>query len=104
MNRYWQEVGIAQDREFVNLDEYGRYEGADGRTLVLYSDVDRLEKHLLEFSPQDAEPIGELIQGIRLCLDFDPPSDADPPLKRLANNTRLYVDHDQPGQANSRSG
>ncbi len=89
MHRYWQEVGIAQDREFVYMDEYGRFECADGRTLVLYCNVDRLEKHLLEFAPQDAEPIGELIQGIRLCLDFDQPSEADPPLKRLQKNTRF---------------
>jgi len=89
MHRYWQEVGIAQDREFVNLDEFGRYECADGRTLVLYCDVDALEKHLLEFSPQDAEPIGELIHGIRVCLDLDQPSEADPALKRLVNKIRF---------------
>jgi phytoene dehydrogenase-like protein len=89
MHRYWQEVGIAQEREFVNLDEYMRYECADGRTLVLYCNVDALEKHLLEFSPQDAEPIGELISGIRMCLDFDQPSDSDPPLKRLQKNTKV---------------
>jgi len=61
MYRYWQEVGIAKDRQFVDLDEYGRYECADGRTLVLYNNVDRLEKHLLEFSPQDADVIKEFI-------------------------------------------
>ena len=72
MYRYWQEVGIAQGREFINLDEYMRYEGADGRTFILYTDVDRLEKHLLEFSPQDAEVIREFIGGIRLCTGFRP--------------------------------
>lgn len=39
--RYWEEVGIAQGREFVNLDEFARYEGADGRTLILHSDGSR---------------------------------------------------------------
>lgn len=53
MYRYWEEVGIAQGREFINMDEYMRYESTDGRTLILYTNVDRLEKHLLEFSPQD---------------------------------------------------
>src|SRR5512139_2528821 len=37
MNRYWQEVGIAQDRQFIDLDEYMRYECVGGRTLVLYT-------------------------------------------------------------------
>src|SRR5512137_2228954 len=51
MYRFWQEVGIAQGREFVYADEYVRYEGADGRTVIYYTDVDRLERHLVEFSP-----------------------------------------------------
>jgi phytoene dehydrogenase-like protein len=83
MHRFWQEVGIAQEREFIDMDEYMRYEGADGRTLILYTNVDRLEKHLLEFSPQDAVPIKEFIEGIRLCLDFDQPSASDPIHRRL---------------------
>jgi len=89
MYRYWEEVGIAQGREFVDMDEYGRYESADGRTLIFYTDVDRLEKHLLQFSPQDAEPIHEFIQGIRMCLGFDQPSPSDPLLRRLRKTLSL---------------
>ncbi len=91
MYRYWQEVGIAQGREFINMDEYMRYEGADGRTLILYTDVDRLEKHMLEFSPQDAEVTREFIQGVRLCLNFDQPAESDPPLKRLGKGLKLAL-------------
>jgi phytoene dehydrogenase-like protein len=83
MYRYWEEVGVAQGREFADLDEYMRYESAAGRTLVLYTNVDRLEKHLLAFSPQDEAPIRAFIQGIRMCLAFDQPAESDPPLKRL---------------------
>ena len=89
MHRYWQEVGIAQDREFINLDEYGRYECADGRTIILYNNIDRLEQHLLEFSPQDAGAIQEMVAGIRLCTAFDQPSESDPWLKRTVKNARL---------------
>lgn len=89
MYRYWQEVGIAQGREFVNAEEFMRYEGTDGRTLILYTDVNRLEKHMLEFSPQDAEVTRQFIQGIRLCLDFDQPSESDAPLKRLQKTLKL---------------
>lgn len=52
--RLWQEVGLVQDRQFVNHEQFMRFEGADGRTFVVYTDVDRLEKHMLELSPQDA--------------------------------------------------
>ena len=89
MYRYWEEVGIAQGREFVDLDEFMRFEGTDGRTLILYSDVDRLEQHMLALSPQDAEATRDFIGGIRICLDFDQPSPSDPPLKRLQRMVKL---------------
>ncbi len=91
MYRYWEEVGIAQEREFINMDEFMRFESADGRTLILDTNVDRLEKHLLEFSPQDAEPIRDFIRGIRMCLDFDQPSESDPLLKRLQKGLKLAL-------------
>jgi phytoene dehydrogenase-like protein len=91
MYRYFEQVGIAQGRESSNMDEYRRYGSADGRTLIFYTEVDRLEKHLLEFSPEDAEPIQDFIQGIRKFLDFDQPSDSDPPLKRLRKGLKLRL-------------
>ncbi len=91
MYRFWQEVGIAQEREFVNLDEYARFEDADGRTLIMYTDVDKLEKHLLEFSPQDAEVTREFIQGIRTCVRFDAPGESDPLPTRLVKSLKLVV-------------
>jgi phytoene dehydrogenase-like protein len=87
--RHWQEVGVAQGRQFVNLDEFMRYEGADGRTLILYSDVDKLEQHMLAFSPPDAPVTREFIRGIRLCLSFDQPSESDPLLTRLQKGLNL---------------
>ena len=53
MHEYWEEVGIAQGRKFINMDEYMHFESPDGRILTFYTDVDRLEKQFLEFSPQD---------------------------------------------------
>jgi phytoene dehydrogenase-like protein len=91
MYRWWQEVGLVQGREFVDLDEFGRYEAADGRTLILYTDVDRLEKHLLEFSPQDADAIRGLTRGIRLGIAFEraQPGERDPFFQRLLKTLQL---------------
>jgi phytoene dehydrogenase-like protein len=83
MYRFWEEVGVMEDRKFLNLDEYARFEGEEGRTLIFYTDVNKLEAHLLELSPEDAEPIADFIQGIRLCLQLDPPSEQDSFLTRL---------------------
>lgn len=88
-NRYWEEVGIAQGREFINMDEYMRLEGSDERTLIFYNDVDRLEKHLLDFSPQDAAPIKEFISGIRMCTNFNQPSKKASFLHRMRIKIKL---------------
>ena len=93
----WQEVGIAQGREFVNMDEYMRYEGADGRTFILYTDVDRLEKHMLEFSPQDAEPTREFIQGIRLASPSTSPPNRTRRSSACSKGIKLALAHGDPG-------
>ena len=72
---------MAQNRKIIDMDQYLRLEDKSGRTLVMYTDIDRLEKHLLEFSPQDEKPIRKFINGIRMCLQFDMPSKHDHTIK-----------------------
>jgi phytoene dehydrogenase-like protein len=83
MHDLWEETGISKGRDFINMDEYIRVEDSAGRTLVFYTDIDRLEKNLLGFSPRDEKPIREFIEGIRLCLPFEVPSKHDSTLVRL---------------------
>jgi phytoene dehydrogenase-like protein len=91
MHDLWEEVGLVQDREFIYMDEYMRFESPDGRILTFYTDIDRLEKHLLEFSPVDAEPIRDFIKAIRKCLVFDQPSSKVPWTRRSMNRIRLML-------------
>src|SRR5512136_416014 len=44
----WQEVGALQGKQIIYLDRLARYESADGRSVELYTDIDRLEKQLKE--------------------------------------------------------
>jgi phytoene dehydrogenase-like protein len=83
MHDMWEETGISQGREFLNMDEYIRLEDSTGRTLIFYTNVDLLENHLIEFSPQDEKAIREFTDGIRMCIPFDFPSKNDPLFKRL---------------------
>ena len=89
MYSMWEETGIARNREFIDYDEYVRFEGKDGRVLIFYTDIQRLEKHLLTFSPEDKALIKEFIKGIRLCLPFDIPSKRIPFLKRTAARIKM---------------
>ena len=43
MHDMWEETGMTKGRKFIDLDEYCRLEDQSGRTLVFYTDIDRLE-------------------------------------------------------------
>lgn len=81
--RVWEELGVVQGREFVDADEFMRYEDKDGRTFILYCNVDRLERHMLELAPEDAEAIRELTAGIRACFGLGMPLDLQGVWNRL---------------------
>ncbi len=88
-HRLWKEVGALQGSAIINLDEYLRVEGKDGRALVLYGDVDRLERHLLDLAPEDARPIRVLTQAIRKFTRFDLPVDKAPELSTWKDKLRM---------------
>jgi phytoene dehydrogenase-like protein len=89
MYRFWQEVGLIQDRQFINLDEYTRLEGTDGRTFIIYSDVNRLEKHMLELSPQDSAVTHEFIEGIKLGIRMEQAGPSDPLVTKIIKGLKL---------------
>jgi phytoene dehydrogenase-like protein len=89
MHDMWEEVGVAQGLNIINIDEYINFESPDGRKLIFYTDINRLEKHLLEFSPQDEAPIRDFISGVKMCLPFDSPSKHDKPLVKLGKAFKM---------------
>jgi phytoene dehydrogenase-like protein len=70
-HQYWQELGAVQNRNFIDHEELYRYENRMGETFVLHSDLDNLERHMLEISPQDGEPIRHLIRNARAIAKID---------------------------------
>jgi phytoene dehydrogenase-like protein len=89
MHDMYEEVGLVQNTDFFDMDEYIHFESSDGRVLTLYTDINRMEKHLLEFSPIDRETILEFTDGIRMCIAFDQPSRHTPFPRRLIKQSRL---------------
>ena len=73
--RIWQELGAVQGRPMINHDEFIRVEGKNGKVLIIYTDADRLERHMKELAPADAKPIGEFCNAIRALSHFDSPLD-----------------------------
>ena len=78
--RMWEELGVVQGRSFVDHDEYARIVGAGGDVLIVYSDVDRLERHMKELAPKDTDVIEEFTQGIRKAVRFPIPYEKAPEL------------------------
>ncbi|MGX8012341.1 phytoene desaturase family protein [Mesorhizobium sp. ORM8.1] len=66
----WREVCDLDRLAFVHPEEFQRIETEDGRSLRVYSHVDRLEAEFLRASPQDAEEIRALAAAIRGLADL----------------------------------
>ena len=67
----WMELGALQGRTIIDHEDFLTFEDANGRRLHLYSDVDRLESHLLDFSPEDSSLIKAMCVDIRLLAKID---------------------------------
>jgi len=65
LHKTWRELGAVQRVPMVDHDEFTRVEGPSGKRLIIYTDIDRLEKHLLELSPQDEPKIRALVRELR---------------------------------------
>jgi phytoene dehydrogenase-like protein len=74
-NQLWEELGILDDKTIHFYDQLLTIEGRDGRQLHIYTDVDRLEAHLLDLAPGDSTTIREFIGGIRDFQRLDLPVD-----------------------------
>jgi len=63
-NKIWQELGAIQGRTIVNHEEFARIE-IEGKQLIFYTDIDRLERHMLELAPADGRLIAEFANQVR---------------------------------------
>jgi len=84
----WEDIGALHGQAIVDHEEFLRVEAPDGRTVILYTDVERLERHLLELSPRDRKPITDLTRAIRQLSGFDMPTEQAPELRTLRDRVR----------------
>jgi len=72
LHRLWRELGVDFGPDaVVTHDNLVRLEDEGGRAVVLYTDPDRLEQHLLELSPADAPVIKEFVGAVRRAAKLD---------------------------------
>ncbi len=73
IHRIWQHLGALEGKTIVDPEEFKRIEDADGKTFIVYADIDRLERHMKEIAPEDAGTIDEFIAAVRTCTRCEPP-------------------------------
>jgi phytoene dehydrogenase-like protein len=76
----WEELGVSKGWTVYDHDRFIIMEGTGGKTLNFYSDVGRLEQHMMELAPEDAEVIREFTGAIRSMEKMDMPVDKAPEL------------------------
>jgi len=89
--RIWEELGAVQDQRMIDHEEYLRVEGSGGKALIVYCDIDRLEQHMKELAPQDAQVIEELTGAARACARYDLPVDKAPELYGMIDGIMFLI-------------
>ncbi|GGZ61946.1 amine oxidase [Streptomyces inusitatus] len=65
MHQIWLELGALQGKRIRHFDVFNIVRGQDGRTVLFYSDPDRLQAHLTELSPADAKLVRVFCDQLR---------------------------------------
>ena len=75
--RLWEEIGVARYCPLHYGENFGHIHLPDGRTITIFTDIDRLEAHLLGYFPSEAKVVREFTGALRSVQDLDFPfSDA----------------------------
>ena len=81
LNKLWREVGALDDSVAIyNRDPFFQYE-MNGKTTLLYRDIETLWRHFIELSPEDKREIDRLCADIRKFTKVQMPAMDLPKLK-----------------------
>ena len=75
--RLWRDIGVVDYCPLYDPVDFGTVVAPDGRAVTVYTDVDRLEAHLLDNFPRDAATIAEFARALRSCARLDIPFRTD---------------------------
>jgi phytoene dehydrogenase-like protein len=70
LNKLWMELGALQNKEIKVHQEFCRCEFSSGKTIIFYSDADKLRSHLADMAPEDVGSINEITTVIKKLAHF----------------------------------
>ena len=88
-HRFWEELGVAQNWKIYNHERSMVVENREGKVFTLYSDAERLERHMLDIAPEDGEVIRELTGAVRRASKFTMPVDKPEELYGLIDTVKM---------------
>ena len=89
IHRFWLEVGALQTRQIIDMEQFVHFEDSNGKSFIAYTNVDRLEQHMKEISPEDNNLINEFMHGVRTFMKFEVPPDKAPELYNFWDMLKL---------------
>ena len=87
-HQIWTELGAIAGRNIFIHDEMLHIEWADGKTLAVPTDLDKLTREFKHIAPEDSALIDELVRDARRCAPLEPPL-APLELMNLFEKTKL---------------
>ncbi len=67
----WKELGALRDLETFSFKEFVQVEDSSGKAFTVYTNLDALQKHVMELAPNDAKKISEFIKACRRLSGYD---------------------------------
>ena len=74
LHAIWKDLGAIENRKFIEWEEYERVVLKNGKTLIIYTDPEKLYEELVKFSPKDKTICRSLCKAIKKAARFDFPS------------------------------
>ncbi len=90
-HKIWRELGAIQGRRIVDYEYFAGMTARDGRVFRLYTDPDRLERHMKELSPADAKPIEEFCGYVRQFARFNLPVEKPAELMGFLEGAKMML-------------
>ena len=87
----WEELGMIQDKRVIDMEQFYRIEGANGKVFNLYCNIDRLEQHMKELAAEDSRVISECAKAMRRLTRLDMPVGKPPELYGPVDGMKLML-------------
>jgi phytoene dehydrogenase-like protein len=93
-NDIWKETGVLNDKvKIIDNEIHTKIYDSSGREFIIYTNLDRWEKYLCSFAPEDAASIGKMCADMRKSAFLSPYSDPPGlrnPVKSMLSMFRMW--------------